>query len=83
MRPVPRLIDSNSRLGEYLMVFMVPLFLLRTLDPIAGLLVGAGLCVLYMRATVGKPDGYLAHRIYHCGVPLGGLLHPGIRSLVP
>ena len=47
MRIVPRLIDSNSRLGEYLMVFMVPLFLLRTLDPLLGLLVGACASALY------------------------------------
>jgi len=70
-------------MGEYLMVFMIPLFLLRTVDPVAGLLVGFGACVLYIRATVGKPDGYLVQRIYRCGIPLGGLLNPRVRSLVP
>jgi hypothetical protein len=83
MRPVPRLIDSNSRMGEYLMVFMVPLFLLRTLDPVAGLLVGIALCVIYIRATAGKPDGYLVHWLYRHGLPLGGLLNRRIRALVP
>jgi hypothetical protein len=83
MRLVPRLIDSNSRLGEYLMVFMVPLFLLRTLDPVAGLLVGAGLCTAYIRGTAGKPDGYLVHRLYRLGIPLSGLLNPAVQALVP
>ena len=83
MRPVPRLIDNNSRMGEYLMVFMVPLFLLRTVDPVAGLLVGTASCIAYIRATVGKPDGYLVHQLYRRGLPLGGLLNKRTRSLVP
>jgi hypothetical protein len=73
MRSVPRLIDSNSRLGEYLMVFMVPLFLLRTIDPLLGLAVGTIGCALFIRATLGKPEGYLVHRLYRSGLPLGGL----------
>ena len=83
MRPVPRLIDNNSRMGEYLMVFMVPLFLLRTIDPVAGLIVGTVGCVLYIRATVGKPDGYLVHSLYRFGMPASGLLNRRIRTLVP
>ena len=83
MRPVPRLIDSNSRMGEYLMVFMVPLFLLRTLDPITGLLVGAAACIVYIRSTAGKPDGYLVHRLYRLGLPLSGLLDRRVHCLVP
>ena len=83
MRTVPRLIDNNSRMGEYLMVFMVPLFLLRTVDPVAGLVVGTVACIAYIRATVGKPDGYLVHQLYRRGMPLGGLLNRRIRSLVP
>jgi hypothetical protein len=83
MRSVPRLIDNNSRLGEYLMVFMVPLFLLRTIDPVAGLLVATAACILYIRTTVGKADGYLAHRLYRMGLPSTGLLDRRIRSLVP
>jgi len=73
MRPVPRLIDSNSRLGEYLMVFMVPLFLLRTVDPLLGLAVGTVACAVFIRVTLGKPDGYLVHRLYRSGLPLSGL----------
>lgn len=83
MRPVPHLIDSNSRLGEYLMVFMVPLFLLRTLDPLAGLLVGTVACVTFIRATVGKPDGYLVHGLYRAGLPLRGLLDRRLHTLAP
>ena len=83
MRAVPRLIDNNSRMGEYLMVFMVPLFLLRTVDPVAGLAVATASCIAYIRATVGKPDGYLVHQIYSRGLPLSGLLSQRIGSLVP
>jgi len=83
MRTVPRLIDNNSRMGEYLMVFMVPLFLLRTIDPIAGLVVATVACIAYIRVTVGKPDGYLVHLLYRRGLPLSGLLDRRIRALVP
>jgi len=65
------------------MVFMIPLFLLRTLDPVVGLLVGKITCALYMRATVGQPDGYLAHSLYRLGLPSQGLLQRRVRSLVP
>lgn len=83
MRTVPRLIDNNSRLGEYLMVFMVPLFMLRTIDPLLGLFVGLGACLLYVRVTMGKPDGYLVHLLYRAGLPLRGLPRRRIRKLVP
>lgn len=83
MRPVPRLIDNNSRLGEYLMVFMVPLFLLRTLDPLVGLAVGTIACLAYVRATLGKPDGFLVHRLYRCGLRLRGFPDPRIRKFLP
>ena len=83
MRPVPRLIDSNSRLGEYLMVFMVPLFLLRTFDPLLGLAVAAVACALYVRLTLGKPEGFLVHALYRAGLPVRGLLSLRLRRLVP
>jgi hypothetical protein len=83
MRPVPRLIDNNSRLGEYLMVFMVPLFLLRTVDPLFGLFVGLAACFGYVRMTMGKPDGYLVHLLYRAGLPLSGLPRQRVRKLVP
>jgi len=83
MRTVPRLIDNHSRLGEYLMVFMVPLFMLRTLDPVAGLVVGIAATALYLRFTLGKPQGYLLHCLYRAGIPFSGLLPPRLRRLTP
>jgi hypothetical protein len=83
MRTVPRLIDNNSRLGEYLMVFMVPLFMLRTLDPVIGLVVACASCAAYVRLTLGKPDGYLVHLLYRLGLPLSGLPARSIRRFVP
>jgi hypothetical protein len=83
MRPVPHLIDRRSRAGEYAMSFMVPLFLLRTIDPMFALLSAALLAGLYMRQTFGKPDGHLVHRIYRLGLPLSGLLDPRVQRYVP
>ena len=82
MRPVPHLIDSNSRLGEYLMVFMIPLFLLRTIDPFAGLITGAVLCTIYIQVTIGKSEGYLIHSLYRMGLPLSGLLDVRVKRLI-
>ncbi len=65
------------------MVFMVPLFLLRTIDPVTGLVLATASCVAYIRVTLGKPDGYLVHLLYRHGLPLGGLLDRRIRALVP
>jgi hypothetical protein len=83
MRSVPRLIDNNSRLGEYLMVFMVPLFLLRTIDPLFGLGVGVVCCGLFVRFTIGKPDGYLIHLLYRHGLRVRGLIDRRISRFVP
>lgn len=83
MRPVPHLIDNNSRMGEYLMVFMVPLFMLRTIHPLFGLAVGVIACVVYVRLSLDKPPGYLAHRLYQCGLPLSGLPKHHIQKLIP
>ena len=83
MRPVPRLIDSNSRLGEHVMVFMVPLFVLRTTDPMVDRITGACASAIYIRATLGKPEGYLVHRLYRLGIPLTGPLDRRVRRLVP
>ena len=65
------------------MVFMVPLFLLRTIDPVSGLVVATVSCIAYIRVTAGKPDGYLVHLLYRRGLPLGGLLDRRIHALVP
>jgi hypothetical protein len=83
MRPVPHLIDNNSRLGEYLMVFMVPLFMLRTIDPVFGLFVGTASCVFYIRLTIDQAPGYLPHLLYRIGLPQSGLPRRHIRKLLP
>ncbi|BAP87565.1 putative uncharacterized protein [Burkholderiales bacterium GJ-E10] len=83
MRPVPRLIDDASRIGEYCMAFLVPLFLLRTVDPLIALGAGAVACALTVRCTLGKPEGYLAHRAYRAGINLRGLLDGRLRNLDP
>jgi hypothetical protein len=83
MRPVPHLIDRRNRAGEYAMSFMVPLFLLRTIDPLFALACATVLAALYMKFTFGRADGHLVHRIYRLGVPLGGLLDPRVVRYVP
>ncbi len=83
MRPVPHLIDRNSRAGEYAMSFMVPLFMLRTIDPLLALAAACVIAALYVRQTFGKPDGHLVHCAYRLGVPLSGLLDLRVRRYVP
>jgi hypothetical protein len=65
------------------MVFMIPLFMLRTVDPVVGLVVASVASLAFVRLTLGKPDGYLIHRLYRAGLPLSGLLERRIRRLVP
>ena len=83
MRPVPHLIDSSSRIGETMLVFVTPLFLLRTIHPLLGLAVAVIAVLAYTRLTLGKPDGYLVHRLYRAGLPLSGLLDRRLKRLVP
>jgi hypothetical protein len=83
MRPVPHLIDRRSRLGEYAMSFMVPLFLLRTIDPLLALLAATVLTGFYVRQTFGRPEGHLVHLAYRLGVPLTGLLDRRVQRYVP
>lgn len=82
MRPVPHLIDNNSRLGEYAILFMVPLFMLRTIDPLFALSCATVLTALAVKWTFGKPPGYLVHRAYRLGLPLSGLSDRHIRAYV-
>ena len=83
MRPVPHLIDSTSRIGEAMIVFVTPLFLLRTFDPLIALLAAAACTIAYVRLTFGRPDGAMVHFAYRCGLPLSGLLDRRVRRLVP
>ena len=38
---------------------------------------------MYVKLSVGKPDGTLMHRAYRAGLPLSGLLDPRLRRLLP
>ena len=82
MRPVPRLIDRPGRTGEVLLVFMAPLFLLRTIDPLLGLGVAVACTLLFLRGSVGRPPGFLLHRAYALGLRVRGLPDPRRVRLV-
>jgi len=82
VRAVPHLIDRSSRVGEYAMCFMVPLFMLRTIDPLFALGVAVLLAGMYIKYTFGKPQGHLIHVAYRLGLPLSGLLDSRIRRYV-
>jgi hypothetical protein len=81
MRSVPRLIDRPGRTGEVILVFMVPLFLLRTIDPLFGLAAAVVCSLLFLRLSVGRPQGYLLHRACGLGLRVQGLLDPRLRRL--
>jgi len=80
VRAVPRLIDRSSRVSEYAMCFMVPLFMLRTVDPLFAFGVATLLASVYVKYTFGKPQGYLTHLAYRLGLPLSGLLDVRVKS---
>lgn len=82
MRAVPHLIDHNSRVGEYVMCFMVPLFMLRTIDPMFALAFASLLVGVYIKCTFGKPQGYLVHLAYRIGLPMSGLLNVRVKRYV-
>ena len=82
MRTVPHLIDRDSRIGEYFMCFIVPLFMLRTVSPTLALLIASILTAAYVRCTFGKPQGHLVHLSYRLGLPLSGLLDTRVRSYI-
>ncbi|HUD24624.1 MAG TPA: hypothetical protein VMQ45_02995 [Burkholderiaceae bacterium] len=82
MRTVPHLIDRSSRIGEYAMCFLVPLFMLRTVDPLFALGAAALLAGVFIKYTFGKPPGYLVHLTYRRGVPLTGLLDVRVTRYV-
>jgi hypothetical protein len=76
------LIDRSSRLGEYAMCFLVPLFMLRTIDPLFALGVAALLAGAFIKYTFGKPPGHLVHLTYRFGLPLTGLLDVRVKRYV-
>jgi len=82
MRAVPHLIDRNRQVGEYAMCFMVPLFMLRTIDPLFALSFASLLSCVYIKCTFGKPDGYLLHLTYRLGIPLSGFLNVRVKRYI-
>jgi hypothetical protein len=65
------------------MCFMVPLFMLRTIDPLFALGAATLLAGTYIKYTFGKPQGHLIHLAYRLGLPLSGLLDRRVRRYVP
>jgi len=61
------------------MCFMVPLFMLRTVDPLLALGTAMLLAGAYVKYTFGKPQGYLVHLAYRAGLPLSGLLDVRVK----
>ena len=73
--------DQPTRTIETFVLFLVPFFLLRPLSPWIGTLLAIALPLAYLKLTVGKPDGFLLHLVYSCGLPIPGLLPPRLRRL--
>ena len=82
MRTVPHLIDRDSRISEYAMCFIVPLFMLRTISPLFALVGALVLTGVYIKCTFGKPPGHLVHLAYRVGLPISGLLNRRVRRYV-
>ena len=82
LRPTPKHIDRASRTIELLLVAMVPFALVRPYFEVTGLMLMVVLPVLYARMTLGKPEAFLRHAVYAAGMPMRGLLHPAVTSLM-
>jgi len=61
---------------------MVPLLMLRTIDPLFALSVASMLAGAYIKYTFSKPQGHLLHLAYRLGVPLSGLLDIRVKRYV-
>ena len=62
-------------------MFMVPMFIIRPFFPTFGILLSLALPLVYIKLTLGKPDGVLFHLAYRAGMPIPGLLPRKIRQL--
>ena len=78
---VSRHIDESTKSFECLVLFMVPMFIIRPFFPRIGILLTIFLPLLYLKLTLGKPDGVLFHLAYRFGLPIPGLLPRKIRQL--
>lgn len=92
-RPVPKHIDKSERIGEILLVFSIPVFVLRA--PIMMLsterngsemlyliLLGFVLAFGYHKATVNQKPGFILHKGYRIGFTVRGLLNHSIKRVV-
>jgi hypothetical protein len=73
-RSTPKHIDKKARSFEYLVAFAFPFFVLRIWLPLSAVFWAALICVIYIRVTVGKPDGLMLHTGYRLGLRIRGLL---------
>ncbi len=73
--------EGSTRSIETMLCFAVPMLVLRPLFPTLSVVLGLVLPVFYYWVTIGKPDGYLLHKLYEWGVPWPGLLPPRLKRL--
>jgi hypothetical protein len=64
------------------MCFLVPLFMLRTIDPLFALGIAVVFTAAFIKYTFGKPPGYLTHLLYRIGIPSSGLLDKRVTRYV-
>lgn len=84
MRNCPRTIDrpllilglEGEDVAMLMLVFGTPAVLLTPTVPLMLLFIGWPLLAAIKR---GRPEGFMVHLIYRLGVPLQGLLPPGIE----
>jgi hypothetical protein len=84
--PVPRHIDRNERLVEYVIVFYGCFFWFQyPIGPGYALLTGIAATVVYARITVGRPPGYLMQSLLYrkLGLAARGLIDRRTRGLRP
>jgi len=80
-RSVPQYIDRSSRGFEILLAFMVPIVFIRPFHQGVGFFLALILPIAYMKFTLGRPDGFLLHVAYRCGLPIPGLLDRKVTRL--
>ena len=88
MRPCPKTIDKPLLIlgleGEDIAVLMfffgIPAILISPAIPLGLIFIAWPALVFFKR---GKPEGYVLHVLYQWGLPLKGLLSPGIRRYSP
>lgn len=88
-RKVPYHIDTDDRLGEAVIVFIVVFMLGNVVRTLAGsqengtliaFAVGIVCGICFYTFSLGKPKGYLLHRAQTMtGIPVTGLISPSIK----